>query len=246
MNRHDIAKQQIGSSDRLLRWIDDVARRATRIAAHNAPESLRERLEEEWLAHLAERTGRLQRLGFALGCHWAASVIDREHGAAEAPTTTGTSIRSETMTACAHYRMPLFARRPATYATGGVVCEINTTPLIDVMLVLLVTLIVALPIMTHAVKLDLPQASPLPPGARPEVVSVGIEFDGTITWNGMVTSLQQLDGYFRREARQEVQPEIHLRPDRGARYDVVAHVLASAQRNRMQKIGFVNTGEFKE
>ena len=73
-----------------------------------------------------------------------------------------------------------------------------------------------------------------------------IELDGTITWNGIVTSLQQLDGYFHAEAAKAVQPEIHLRPDRGAKYDIVAQVLALAQRNRMQRIGFVNTGEFKE
>jgi len=246
MNRHDIATQQAGTSDGWLAWIDEVARRMIRIAAHNAPEPLRERLEEEWLAHLAERTGRIRRLSLALGCYWAAVAIGREGGAAEAPTTTRALRGSETMTAHAYHAMQLFSRKPATDANSAVVCEINTTPLIDVMLVLLVTLIVALPIMTHAVKLDLPQAPTPTSGPRPEVISVDIELDGTITWNGTVTSLQQLDGYFRTEARQDVQPEIHLRPDRGAKYDVVAQVLASAQRNRMQKIGFVNTGEFKE
>ena len=246
MNRHDIATQQTGTSDGSLAWIDDVARRMTRVAAHNAPEPLRERLEEEWLAHLAERTGGLQRLGFALGCCWAAMAIGRERSTSEETTTTGAWRGSETMTTCAYQGMPLFPRRPTTGGTPAVVCEINTTPLIDVMLVLLVTLIIALPMMTHAVKLDLPQTTPPPAGPRPEVISVDIELDGTITWNGAVTTLQQLDGYFHTEAAKDVQPEIHLRPDRGARYDVVAQVLASAQRNRMQRIGFVNTGEFKE
>jgi biopolymer transport protein ExbD len=148
--------------------------------------------------------------------------------------------------------MPPYAYRGAPLLSrlsdeidASVVCEINTTPLIDVMLVLLVTLIIALPIMTHAVRLDLPQTPPLR-GERPEVINVDIDSDGTVTWNGAVTNLQQLEGYFRAEARMDPQPEIHLSPDRRAKYDVVAKVLASAQRNRMEKIGFVNKGEFKD
>jgi biopolymer transport protein ExbD len=128
-------------------------------------------------------------------------------------------------------------------------CDINTTPLIDVMLVLLVTLIVTLPIMTHAVKLDMPQLNQPPPPnqIKPEVIDLEIDFDGTIVWNGTpVQSLQQLEGYFRTESTKDPQPEIHLRPDRRARYGIVAQVMAAAQRNRMRKIGFVNTAEFSE
>jgi biopolymer transport protein ExbD len=133
-------------------------------------------------------------------------------------------------------------------AGGGVMCDINTTPLIDVMLVLLVTLIVSLPIMTHAVKLDMPQNNnPPPPDQRPEVIDLEIDFDGTVVWNGtVVQSLGQLEGYFNEEAKKDVQPEIHLRPDLRAKYDYVAKVLAAAQRNRMKKIGFVNTSEFHD
>jgi biopolymer transport protein ExbD len=132
--------------------------------------------------------------------------------------------------------------------SGGVMCDINTTPLIDVMLVLLVTLIVSLPIMTHAVKLDMPQTNnPPPPDQRPEVIDLEIDFDGTVVWNGtVVPSLQQLESYFHTESSKEPQPEIHLRPDRRTKYDAVAKVLAAAQRNRMKKIGFVNTSEFKD
>jgi biopolymer transport protein ExbD len=131
-------------------------------------------------------------------------------------------------------------------ANGGVMCDINTTPLIDVMLVLLVTLIVSLPVMTHAVKLDMPQANnPPPPNQRPEVIDLEIDFDGTVVWNGnVVQNMNQLEDYFRSDSAKEPQPEIHLRPDRRAKYDYVARVLASAQRNRMRKIGFVNTSEF--
>jgi biopolymer transport protein ExbD len=128
-------------------------------------------------------------------------------------------------------------------------CDINTTPLIDVMLVLLVTLIVSLPIMTHAVKLDMPNVNnpPPPPDQQPEVINLEIDGDGTVVWNGSpVASLDQLQGYFATETSKDPQPEIHLRPDRRAKYDVVAKVLAAAQRNHMKKIGFVNVAEFKD
>lgn len=128
---------------------------------------------------------------------------------------------------------------------GGAMCDINTTPLIDVMLVLLVTLIVSLPIMTHAVKLDMPQPSSQK-NVRPEVIDLEIDFDGTVVYNGNVTDLPTLENYFRNEAPKQPQPEIHLRPDRRAKYDVIAKVLAAAQRNRMMKIGFVNTPEFRD
>jgi biopolymer transport protein ExbD len=132
---------------------------------------------------------------------------------------------------------------------GEEMCDINTTPLIDVMLVLLVTLIITLPVMTHAVKLDMPDLShpQPPPPVQPEVIDLEIDFDGTVVWNGTpVTSLDTLEGYFHTYADKDPQPEIHLRPDRRAKYDVVAQVLAAAQRNRMKKIGFVNTAEFSD
>jgi biopolymer transport protein ExbD len=133
--------------------------------------------------------------------------------------------------------------------TGGAeMCDINTTPLIDVMLVLLVTLIVTLPVMTHAVKLDMPNPNnPPPQNLNPEVIDLEIDSDGTVVWNGTpVSGIDQLESYFRNEAVKDPQPEIHLRPDRRAKYDIVAKVLAAAQRNRMVKIGFVNTAEFGE
>src|SRR5476651_2083071 len=99
---------------------------------------------------------------------------------------------------------------------GAPMCDINTTPLIDVMLVLLVTLIVTLPIMTHAVKLDMPQTNqpPPPPDQRPEVIDLEIDFDGTIVWNGtVVPNIDTLKGYFHTESVKDPQPESHLRPD---------------------------------
>jgi biopolymer transport protein ExbD len=131
---------------------------------------------------------------------------------------------------------------------GDVMVDINTTPLIDVMLVLLIMFIITIPIMTHAVKLDMPQANTPPPqDSRPEVIDLEVDFDGTVVWNGtVVPSIQTLEQYFRSESSKEPQPEIHLRPDRRAKYGTVAAVLAAAQRNRMKKIGFVNITEFRE
>jgi len=125
-------------------------------------------------------------------------------------------------------------------------CDVNTTPLIDVMLVLLVMLIVTLPIQTHAVKLDMPRpTNNPPPEVPPEVIDIEIDFDGTIVYNGTpVADIGTLDSYFRREQAKNPLPEIHLRPNRRARYDVVANVMASAQRNNMVKMGFTNIAEF--
>jgi len=129
----------------------------------------------------------------------------------------------------------------------GAMCDINTTPLIDVMLVLLIMFIITIPVMTHAVKLDMPRPTDAPPPpVRPEVVDIEIDFDGTILWNGTPVTLDALEGYFRTESKKDPQPELHLRPDKRSRYDVVAKVLASAQRNRMKKIGFVNVAEFRD
>ena len=122
--------------------------------------------------------------------------------------------------------------------------DINMTPLIDVMLVLLIMFIITIPVMTHAVKLDMPRASNAPSLAQPIVINLEIDFDGTVLWNGTPVDVEALEGYFRREAANEPQPELHIRPSKRAKYDVVARVLASAQRNGMRKIGFVGNEQF--
>ena len=128
-------------------------------------------------------------------------------------------------------------------------CDMNTTPLIDVMLVLLVMLIVTIPIQTHAVKLDLPQNNnpPPPSDVQPVVVNLEIDFDGTPIWNGTpVSSRAQLDRFFTDIAAQIPQPEVHLRPNRLAKYDAVARALADAQRLGVTKIGFVGNEQYIE
>jgi biopolymer transport protein ExbD len=122
--------------------------------------------------------------------------------------------------------------------------DINMTPLIDVMLVLLIMFIITIPVMTHAVKLDMPRASNAPSVVTPIVINLEIDFDGTVLWNGTPVDLEALEGYFRREAANDPQPELHIRPSKRAKYDVVARVLASAQRNGMRKIGFVGNEQF--
>jgi biopolymer transport protein ExbD len=95
----------------------------------------------------------------------------------------------------------------------GAMCDINTTPLIDVMLVLLIMFIITIPVMTHAVKLDMPRPTDAPPPpVQPEVIDIEIDFDGTVVWNGTtVAGLDQLEGYFRQESQKDPQPELHLR-----------------------------------
>jgi biopolymer transport protein ExbD len=126
-----------------------------------------------------------------------------------------------------------------------VMVEMNTTPLIDVMLVLLVMIIMTLPIQTHAVKLDVPKPTP-PPPIPPTVVNLAIDFDGTITWNGnAVPDMLTLDAYFVQEAAKgDTQDDIHLAPNRLAKYDTVAKVLSDAQRLGVTKIGFVGNEQY--
>jgi biopolymer transport protein ExbD len=122
--------------------------------------------------------------------------------------------------------------------------EMNMTPLIDVLLVLLVMFIITIPVMTHAVKLDMPRPTNAPKLSEPVVIQLEIDFDGTVLWNGSPVMVDSLDSYFRREAANDPQPELHIRPNKRASYDVVARVLAAAQRNGLLKIGFVGNEQF--
>ena len=128
-----------------------------------------------------------------------------------------------------------------------VMIDINTTPLIDVMLVLLVMLIITIPIQLHAVNLNMPVGNPPPPPVLPDVVKIDVDPASTVYWNGeVVPTREQLEEKLTLASQQAVQPELHLRPDRHARYSVVAGVMASAQRLGLTKIGIVGSEQFIE
>ena len=131
---------------------------------------------------------------------------------------------------------------------GEPMMEINMTPLIDVMLVLLTLLIITLPIQTHAVKLDMPRPNPTntPPPVQPVIVNLGVDFDGTILWNGTPVDRATMDSYFLDASQAEPQPEIHLNPNKLAKYDTVAKVLADAQRIGVKKIGFTGLEQYMQ
>jgi biopolymer transport protein ExbD len=129
-----------------------------------------------------------------------------------------------------------------------VMIDINTTPLIDVMLVLLIMLIITIPIQTHAVKLDMPTGAPPTSNEPPPVVEIAIDFDGTVTWNGqIVPDRQTLEWRLKTEAVEvAIQPEVHVRPNKLATYKYVAAVMASAQRLGVTKIGIIGNEQFAD
>ena len=135
--------------------------------------------------------------------------------------------------------------------TGGgardpdMMIDINTTPLIDVMLVLIIMLIITIPIQTHAVKLNMPVGSPPPPTIPPEVVTIEVDFDGTLIWNGQVIpDRTELESRLRAAASMSVQPEVHLRPNKLVKYESVAMVMASVQRLGITKLGMIGNEQF--
>jgi biopolymer transport protein ExbD len=125
-------------------------------------------------------------------------------------------------------------------SNGEVLSEINTTPLIDVMLVLLTLLIITLPLQTHAVKLVMPRG----PSAPTPVVMLEVDFDGTAIWNGWRIDQATLARKLRAAAAQDPQPEVHMMANRLARYGAVAQVMAEAERDGLTKIGLVDTQRF--
>ena len=123
--------------------------------------------------------------------------------------------------------------------------DINTTPLIDVMLVLLIMLIITIPIQTHAVKLNMPINSPAQATVPPEVVTIEVDFDGTVLWNGQVVQGKaDLENHLRTSAALPEQPEIHLRPNKLVKYQHVAMVMAAAQRLGLKKVGVIGNEQF--
>ena len=129
-------------------------------------------------------------------------------------------------------------------SSDEVMIDINTTPLIDVMLVLIIMLIITIPIQTHAVKMNMPIAPSAAPPKPPEIVRIDIDFDGTIGWNGTVVEKDELINRLAQVAQQPDQPEVHLRPNKLVTYKVVAMVMANAQRLGVTKIGLIGNEQF--
>ena len=127
----------------------------------------------------------------------------------------------------------------------NVMMDINTTPLIDVMLVLIIMLIITIPIQTHAVKMNMPVGPSAPPPKPPEIIRIDVDFDGTIGWNGeIIADRATLESRLSQVAAQPDQPEVHLRPNKLVTYKVVAMIMASAQRLGVTKIGIVGNEQF--
>jgi biopolymer transport protein ExbD len=132
-------------------------------------------------------------------------------------------------------------------ADGEVLVDINTTPLIDVMLVLLTLLILTLPIQTHAVKLDMPRPNTPPPATEPVVVNLGVDFDNSITWNGDKIDRAELDTRLLQAAETKPEaPEIQIDPNRLAKYDTIAMILADAQHLGVNHIGFTGIDQYNQ
>ena len=136
------------------------------------------------------------------------------------------------------------AMQVGEHSSDDVMIDINTTPLIDVMLVLIIMLIITIPIQTHAVKMNMPIAPSAPPPKPPEIVRIDIDFDGTIGWNGTVVEKEELLNRLAQVAQMPDQPEVHLRPNKLVTYKVVAMVMANAQRLGVTKIGLIGNEQF--
>ena len=121
----------------------------------------------------------------------------------------------------------------------GPMADINVVPLVDVMLVLLVIFIITAPLLTNAVKIDLPKASSTPNITRPEHIEFGIRENGDLYWNGEKVTLDRLAPRFAAAAKMQPQPELHIRADRHAEYEPVAKVMSLAAQAGLTRIGFV-------
>ena len=127
---------------------------------------------------------------------------------------------------------------------GQPMMEMNTTPLIDVMLVLLIMFIITIPVQTHAVKIDLPIPTDSQSNVDPEKNKVMIDPAGTITWNGSPVDLAQLAQYLEQTKALPVEPELQVQPDPYARYIVVDNVMAVIKRSGVGKLGFVGNEQY--
>jgi len=121
----------------------------------------------------------------------------------------------------------------------AIMSEINMTPMVDVMLVLLIIFIITLPVIQQAVKVELPKANSVRNEVKPESVQLTIDAKGQIFWNSSPIDLKTFDGYAENASKKDPQPEINLRADKSVRYEYVAQVLAASRRAGLTKLGFV-------
>lgn len=121
--------------------------------------------------------------------------------------------------------------------------EINTTPLVDVMLVLLIIFIITAPLLTHAVKIELPEASSQPNPDKPDIVTLGIDGHGSLYWNDQPVNEDELEAKLMSAADQKPQPELHLRADKTTVYERLAKVMSTAQNAGIERMGFVTVPE---
>ena len=128
--------------------------------------------------------------------------------------------------------------------TDEVMNEINMTPMVDVMLVLLIIFIITVPVMKHAVNIDLPKASNVPQDAKPETIRLSVDAAGDYFWNENKVSDAALQLQLKAAASQTPQPELHIRGDKAVRYERVATVMAAAQQAGIKKIGFITEPKF--
>ena len=126
-----------------------------------------------------------------------------------------------------------------------VMMDINTTPLIDVMLVLLIMLIITIPMQLHSINLDMSTGTPPPALKKPTIVRIEIDARNVVRWNDKtLTDRAELDALILQASQQQPQPEVHIKPQAKAKYEAVAGVLASAQRNGLTKLGIVGSEQF--
>ena len=123
--------------------------------------------------------------------------------------------------------------------TDEVMNEINMTPLVDVMLVLLIVFIITIPVMKHSVNIELPRASNQPQDAKPQTIRLTVDAEGKYFWNDVAVDEAKLDSLLQAEAQKKPQAPLHIRGDRAVRYERVAQAMAAAQRAGMTQIGFI-------
>ncbi len=140
--------------------------------------------------------------------------------------------------------MGLKSRRFGKGGDPEVMMDINTTPLIDVMLVLLVMLIITIPIQLHAVNLEMPVGIPPDNLVKPEKVQIDIDEKSIVYWQGLPVTAQELDEKMNLVAQLPVQPEIHLRPNKDCQYAVFANVLSTSKRKGLSKIAVIGSEQF--